>query len=195
LFCQQIEGSCSLISNNFNNSLQPDDAVEYIYRGVVTPRPVLHPGGRTIVLMFRSGGHSSSFQVPICKVPHFFLFDLCSYMGTPIYGRKQEERWSDGAQHTRPKPVSRQHCIGLPSTDPIQPPGSLPVYICSKIIPCCFEIRKVGHWVRLVGRYGLGYPTTESLGLCHCKTSVLDKLGPPLGWRIVFHGRRYSNSQ
>jgi hypothetical protein len=26
--------------------------------------------------------------------------------------------------------------------------------------------------------YGLEYPTTEFLGLCHCKTSVLDKLGP-----------------
>jgi hypothetical protein len=26
LFCQQIEGSC-----NFNNSLKPDDTVEYIY--------------------------------------------------------------------------------------------------------------------------------------------------------------------
>jgi hypothetical protein len=41
-----------------------------------------------------------------------------------------------------------------------------------------------------VGRAGipycLKYPTTESLGLCHCKSFVLDKLGPPLGWRIVF---------
>jgi hypothetical protein len=43
--------------------------------------------------------------------------------------------------------------------------------------------------------YGVEYLTTVFLGLCHCKTFVLDKLGPPLGWRIVFHGRRYSNSQ
>jgi hypothetical protein len=28
--------------------------------------------------------------------------------------------------------------------------------------------------------YGLEYPTTESLGLCHCKTSVLNKLCSPL---------------
>jgi hypothetical protein len=31
LFYQQIEGSCSFISYNFNNSLQPDDEVEHIY--------------------------------------------------------------------------------------------------------------------------------------------------------------------
>jgi hypothetical protein len=43
--------------------------------------------------------------------------------------------------------------------------------------------------------YGLGYPTTESLGLCYCKSFVLDKLDPPLGWRIIFHGRIYRNSQ
>jgi hypothetical protein len=35
LFCQQIEGSCSFISYNFNNSLQPDDAAEYIYRSAI----------------------------------------------------------------------------------------------------------------------------------------------------------------
>jgi hypothetical protein len=54
-----------------------------------------------------------------------------------------------------------------------------------KYCACCFEIRKYGQWVRLSFPYGLEYPTTESLGLCHCKTSVLDKLCPPLGWRIV----------
>jgi hypothetical protein len=32
--------------------------------------------------------------------------------------------------------------------------------------------------------YGLEYPTIESPGLCHCKTFVLDKLGPPLRYRI-----------
>jgi hypothetical protein len=30
LFCQQIESSCSFISYNFNNILQPDDMVEHI---------------------------------------------------------------------------------------------------------------------------------------------------------------------
>jgi hypothetical protein len=39
LFCQQIEGSCSSISYNFNNSLQPDDAVGHIYRGAIAIGP------------------------------------------------------------------------------------------------------------------------------------------------------------
>jgi hypothetical protein len=34
-FCQQIERSCSFISYNFNNSLQPDDVVEHIFWGVI----------------------------------------------------------------------------------------------------------------------------------------------------------------
>jgi hypothetical protein len=50
LFCQKIEGSCSFISYNFSNSLQPDDAVEHIYRGAIAPGPVFCPGGKTIVL-------------------------------------------------------------------------------------------------------------------------------------------------
>jgi hypothetical protein len=50
LFCQQIESSCSFISHNFNNSLQPDDVVEQIYSGAIAPRPVFGPSGRTIVL-------------------------------------------------------------------------------------------------------------------------------------------------
>jgi hypothetical protein len=39
LSCQQIEGSFSFISYNFNNSLQPDDAVEHIYRGATALGP------------------------------------------------------------------------------------------------------------------------------------------------------------
>jgi hypothetical protein len=50
LFCQQIEGSCSFISYNFNNSLQPDDTVKHIYRSAISPEPVFCPGGRTIEL-------------------------------------------------------------------------------------------------------------------------------------------------
>jgi hypothetical protein len=50
LFCQQIESSGSFISHNFNNSLQPDDAVEHIYRGVIAPGPIFCPSSRTIVL-------------------------------------------------------------------------------------------------------------------------------------------------
>jgi hypothetical protein len=50
LFCQEIESSCSFISYNFNNSLQPDDVVKFIYRGAIAPGPVFCPGGRTIVL-------------------------------------------------------------------------------------------------------------------------------------------------
>jgi hypothetical protein len=38
LLFQQIESSCSLISYNFNNSLQSDDAVEHICRGAIAPR-------------------------------------------------------------------------------------------------------------------------------------------------------------
>jgi hypothetical protein len=39
LSCQQIEGSCSFITYNFNNSLQPDDTVEDIYEGLIASGP------------------------------------------------------------------------------------------------------------------------------------------------------------
>jgi hypothetical protein len=42
---------------------------------------------------------------------------------------------------------------------------------------------------------GLGLPTIESLGQYRCKTSVLNKLNLPPGWRIGLQGGRYSNSQ
>jgi hypothetical protein len=50
LFCQQIESSCSFISYNFNNSLQPDDVVEHIYRGAIALGLIFCPSGNTIVL-------------------------------------------------------------------------------------------------------------------------------------------------
>jgi hypothetical protein len=50
LFCPQIESSCSFISYNVNNSLQPDDVVEHIYRGAIAPGHIFCPSGRTIVL-------------------------------------------------------------------------------------------------------------------------------------------------
>jgi hypothetical protein len=50
LFCQQIKSCCGFTSYNFNNSLQPDDAIEHIYWGTIAPGPVFCPSGRTIVL-------------------------------------------------------------------------------------------------------------------------------------------------
>jgi hypothetical protein len=47
---QQIEDSCSFIGYNFNNSLLPDDALEFIYWGAIALGPVFCPDGRNIVL-------------------------------------------------------------------------------------------------------------------------------------------------
>jgi hypothetical protein len=104
LFCQQIESSYSFISYNFNNSLQPDDVVEhiYIYRDATAPGSIFCPGGRTVVLMIHSGGHSASFQLPICKATCFVYLIFLYMWGLPVFfftlsEGKQEKGWSDWA--------------------------------------------------------------------------------------------------
>jgi hypothetical protein len=49
LFCQVIESSSGFVSYNFNNSLQPDDAVKLYIQGCNNPRTHLLPTVRTIV--------------------------------------------------------------------------------------------------------------------------------------------------
>jgi hypothetical protein len=73
----------------------------------------------------------------------------------------------------------------LRPTDPIQPSECLPIYFGSKIVVRFLEIREASQWVGM--RFGVvwGFPTIESLGWCHCKTSVLSKLNLPQGGELA----------
>jgi hypothetical protein len=50
LFGQQVKGICSFISYNFNYYLEPNNAVEHIDWGVITPESIFCPSGRIIIL-------------------------------------------------------------------------------------------------------------------------------------------------